>query len=109
MWTRKFWLDAIERTIKTFAQTLGAILTLDGVVDRIRLEWVDYLLGSGIAALAAFLMAIAGSQIGSERTASWLPAGPDTDRGHSTWQVVAIAAVTAIVTIALMKVFGLIP
>ncbi len=79
--SKKFWADVLERTVKTFAQTLAAILTADGVVDKIALEWPTYLLTAGIAAAVAFLMGVAGGQIGSPQTAAWLPAGPDNERG----------------------------
>ena len=77
----KFWIDVLERTIKTFAQTLAGLLIGVDVIAGEEIAFVTYLLAAGVAALVAFLMGVAGSQIGASTTAAWLPPGPDTDRG----------------------------
>ena len=63
MWTTNFWKQATERAVKTFAQALIAVLTVDGigVLD------VDWQAAGSVAALAAIvsvLTSIVTSQIG---------------------------------------------
>ena len=79
--SRKFWLDVLERTIKTFCQSLaGSLVGLD-VVAGVDLALTQHLTAAGLAAAVALLMGVAGGQIGASSTAAWLPAGPDTDKG----------------------------
>lgn len=72
MWTRKFWLDALERAVKTGAQTLIAAwpttaILLDGA-DWQLIAWTV----AGAVGLS-FLTSIAGSQVGNPESASMLP------------------------------------
>ena len=50
MWTREFWIDAAERALKTFAQTLVAVIPVGAVLWEIL--WTD---GLGIAATATVI------------------------------------------------------
>lgn len=99
MFTTKFWLDVLERTVKTFAQTWAALLSASGLdIIDVSSIW-EQVQVSLLAALAALLMGVAGHQIGSERTAAWLPAGPDSEAGQS--QIVILLAVVLLLIILL--------
>lgn len=68
MFTRKFLLDAIERTVKTFVQAFAASLVVTGLDD-----WKGALAigaGAGVLAVAS---SVAGTQIGNRQSASALP------------------------------------
>lgn len=75
MTTPAFWRAALERAVRTFAQTLVAVLALDstGLTD---VDWGPGLALAGSAALLAVLTAIASAGVGpsgpglTERTAS---------------------------------------
>lgn len=78
LFTATFWLDALERAIKTAAQTvLGLIGT--NVVDVTSLDWREIGIATGFTAGLSVLTSIVSSGIGEEGTASLLnPAPPDT-------------------------------
>lgn len=77
MWTKRFWLDAFERAIKTAAQGLvGAGITTAAVSDG-GVDWKWTFIGAGIAAGLSLLTSIAGSQIGNPESASMLPASEE--------------------------------
>lgn len=65
MWTRTFWKRALERAVKTLAQTAVAGLTADatGVLDA---NWVGVASVSGMAAVVSVLMSIASSPVGPD-------------------------------------------
>jgi hypothetical protein len=102
LFARKTLVDIVERTVKTFAQTWAALLTASGlsVIDTLAL-WAQVQV-SALAALAAFMMGVAGPSIGAATTAAWLPKGPDTDRGHTTLPVL-IGACAAVLLLALLN------
>lgn len=58
MRSKQFWLDLAERALKTFAQTLVAVLTVGVPIWEI--DWAE---GTGIAATAAVISAL--TSIGS--------------------------------------------
>lgn len=78
LFTGSFWLDALERAIKTAAQTvLGLIGT--NVADVTSLDWGDIGVVTGVTAGLSVLTSIVSSGIGEPGTASVLnPAPPDT-------------------------------
>ena len=57
MWSAVFWKAAGERALRTFAQTLAALLVADatGLLDA---AWVPSLSASGMAALVSLLTSI---------------------------------------------------
>ena len=57
LWTRTFWRAAGERSAKTFAQTLAALLIADGtgLLDSV---WLPRLSAAGMAALVSLLTSI---------------------------------------------------
>jgi hypothetical protein len=58
MFTWSFWKDALERTIRTFAQTLAAVI-LVGQTSLVDMDWSADLGIAGAAALASLLSALA--------------------------------------------------
>lgn len=64
--SKDFWIATVERSIKTFAQTLVAVLT----GDEIGLLSVDWNKAAQVAALAAFISVL--TSIGSAAA----PVGP---------------------------------
>ena len=57
MWTLVFWKATAERAVKTFAQTLAALLVADGT-DLLNSAWVARLSVAGMAALVSVLTSI---------------------------------------------------
>lgn len=69
MWTLDFWLDTLERAIKTFAQAMIAGLTA-GVTGLLEVQWLTVLSVSALAALVSILTSIASSPFADRGTAS---------------------------------------
>lgn len=78
LFTASFWLDTLERSIKTAAQTvLGLVGT--NVTDVTSLDWKEILIAAGFTTGLSVLTSIVSSGIGEPGTASVLnPAPPDT-------------------------------
>ena len=72
MRTAKFWIDAAERAVRTFAQALVAALTA-GFVFTDGAAWGAALLTAAIAALVSLLTSVAASGVGDQSTPSLLP------------------------------------
>ncbi len=71
MFTKRFWLDALERSLKTFAQTLAAAFPVGQVVG---FDWKAALVTAALAAGASVLTSIASSaQSDSISPASLVP------------------------------------
>ena len=69
MWTKQFWIDVVERAVKTFAQAAVAAIGANatGMLD------VDFLavIGvAGLAAVASVLTSIASAPASTKGTAS---------------------------------------
>jgi hypothetical protein len=66
--TSKFWKDAAERALKTFAQSAVAILALStGLID---VSWVHAASVAGLAALVSLLTSVGSAGVGSSESAS---------------------------------------
>jgi Putative lactococcus lactis phage r1t holin len=63
MTSRKFWAATAERAVKTFAQTLAALLVADGT-DLLSTLWTDRLSVAGMAAVVSLLTSVASSGSG---------------------------------------------
>ena len=74
MLTSKFWRDALERSIATFAEAFGAYALAAGTTDVIHLDWVGAASTAGFATLLALLKALAASKVGPDENASLDPA-----------------------------------
>ena len=58
LWTAAFWKAAGERAVKTFAQTLAALLVADGT-DLLTTDWAARASVAGMAALVSVLTSVA--------------------------------------------------
>jgi hypothetical protein len=61
VWTRKFWLDASERAVKTFAQTLVAAMAVGGI-NLLSVGWKQALTTAGFATALSVLSSVATAQ-----------------------------------------------
>ena len=71
MWTARFWRDAAERTIRTMAQTLLALLG-NQAVNVVALDWQQMLSVTVGAGLVCVLTAIVASGVGYHKSASFV-------------------------------------
>jgi ammonia channel protein AmtB len=69
MFTQTFWKSAVERAIRTFCQTLVAVVGASRF-DWMSADWQPLLITSGIAAGLSVLTSIAGVNIGDKGSAS---------------------------------------
>jgi hypothetical protein len=69
MFTLTWLKDAVERAVKTFAQSLLATLTLGGV-DVLHLDWGQTLAVGGTAAVISVLTSVVSAGVGNSGTAS---------------------------------------
>lgn len=60
-----FWKDAIERSVKTIAQTLVALLTADGIMDILAVDWGQIASIAGLAGLISILTSVASAGTGN--------------------------------------------
>lgn len=60
-----FWKDAIERSVKTIAQTLVALLSADGVLDILSVNWSQMLKIAGLAGAISILTSITSAGTGN--------------------------------------------
>lgn len=109
LWTKKYWMDTIERIVSTVAEVILAAFGTDKVAGASFQIAARYYLGLAVgAAIVTLVKCLAATRVGAENTAALLPAGPDTDKGQAYVSVVVVAVVATIVTIAILKVFHLI-
>jgi anti-anti-sigma regulatory factor len=66
--TSKFWKDAFERAVKTFAQSAVAILALSTTLFDV--SWVNAMGTAGLAALVSLLTSVGSAGVGSSESAS---------------------------------------
>lgn len=69
MWTLRFWRDALERAIKTFAQALLAFLgaTAVGLTD---IAWLDALNVAALAAVVSLLTSLVSGTVPTDTVAT---------------------------------------
>lgn len=78
LFTASFWLDALERSIKTAAQTVIGLVTTN-VADVTALDWQEVGIATAVTTGLSVLTSIVSAGIGEPGTASVLdPAPPDT-------------------------------
>lgn len=70
MWTRVFWGDALERLIRTFAQSEAAILVAAGT-GLLDTDWLAGLSTAGMAAVVSLLFSVGGEMVAPTGTASF--------------------------------------
>jgi hypothetical protein len=73
MFTLTFWQCALERAMKTFCQTLVAVLGA-GSVGLLNAAWVTSLSTAGMAALLSVLTSLGSVPLGKPDSPSLLPA-----------------------------------
>lgn len=83
MFTYRFWLSASERAVKTFAQTLVAILGANSF-GLLTAPWTMALSTAGMATLLSVLTSIASAPIGDPGTPSLLPPAAPATRPSGT-------------------------
>lgn len=67
---KKFWLDTLERAIKTFAQGLVALFTADKIVGILNINWSESLSVAGMMAFISVLTSIGSGPVGPGNDAS---------------------------------------
>ncbi len=72
MRTTAFWIDAVERAVRTFAQALVAMLVV-GFVFTDAAAWGEALVASAVSALISLLTSVAASGVGEPASPSLLP------------------------------------
>ncbi|KQB85016.1 holin [Corynebacterium oculi] len=73
MWTKGFWVDTVERAIKTLAQALIAVLAVGTPIYD--LAWGESLGIAATAAVISVLTSIVSVGVGETDTAAALPRG----------------------------------
>lgn len=77
MFGRYFWQSTAERAVKSFAQSLIALLSA-GQLGLLDVEWVTTLSTAGMATLLSVLSSIASSKVGAEGDPSALTPHAET-------------------------------
>jgi ABC-type transport system involved in multi-copper enzyme maturation permease subunit len=70
MFTKKFWIDALERAVKTFAQFLLTTGVFDTVSTDLSVSLKTNLTAAGMSALVSILTSIVSSGFGQKDSAS---------------------------------------
>ena len=71
MWTAAFWKDTAERTIRTFAQVMLAMIGTN-VVDITSLDWKQMLLAASTAAVITVLTCVVATGVGVKGDPSFI-------------------------------------
>jgi hypothetical protein len=81
--TSKFWKDAFERGVKTFAQSSVAILALGtGLFDA---GWVQAISVGGLAGVISLLTSIGSASVGDKESPSLVVATKDKEPSIDTY------------------------
>jgi hypothetical protein len=75
VYTAAFWRAALERAVKTFAQTLAALLGAGGL-GLLTAPWTNALSTAGLAALLSVLTSIGSEPVGQHDSPSLLAQRP---------------------------------
>ena len=65
MYTKTFWKDTAERAVKTFAQSMAAVLTA-GVTGVLDVDWMNALSVSLLATLVSVLTSVGSGTVGDQ-------------------------------------------
>lgn len=63
--TKLFWLDAIERSVKTVAQTMVGLLTADNLLGILNVNWETLLSVSALTGLVSILTSVGSAGTGN--------------------------------------------
>lgn len=77
MFTRQFWIEASERALKTFAQTMLALIGAVTVFDAFKADWQTLFGVSLGAAFLSYLTSIVSAEVGDHGTPSLVARVPD--------------------------------
>lgn len=115
MFTRQFWLDLVERAVKTFAQALLGAIGGDAAISGVHLPWTAKLAAAGMAAGISALSSLVGTGVGAPDSGSWLPQNVDPPQptaqpaqaegdaaGFSVLEVIIVAVVVALVAVVVI-------
>ena len=80
MWSLGFWRDALERAVKTAAQTVVGLLVAG--VTVLDIDWGQAAAVTGTAALASILTSLISSGVGDHGSASLVDDGGKWRRGR---------------------------
>jgi len=72
MFTAMFWRRTAERAVKSFAQSLAALLSASGL-GLFDANWIKALSTAGMVALLSVLTSLASTRIGDQESPSALP------------------------------------
>jgi hypothetical protein len=72
MFTAMFWRSTTERAVKSFAQSLAALLSASGL-GLFDANWIKALSTAGMVALLSVLTSLASTKIGDSESPSALP------------------------------------
>ncbi len=75
MFTSSFWLSAVERAVKSFAQSLVALLGVGGL-GLLDAPWPTLLSTAGMASLLSVLTSIASERVGPDHDPSLVSTTP---------------------------------
>jgi hypothetical protein len=71
MFTKTFWKDTVERAVKTFAQSFGAVLIASGT-GLLDVDWVNALSVAGLATVISVATSVGGIKAGEVSTAGYV-------------------------------------
>lgn len=113
MWTKKFWLDLLERSIKAAGWSCLAVIGADQTGTISGVDWLGVLNVAGYALVVATVGGLLiGSRVGAENSASWLPEKADppapqkrkrSDRGDIGILGLVILVVVVLLLIGLIR------
>ncbi len=83
MFTALFWKRATERAVKSFAQSLAALLGASGL-GLFNADWVQALSTAGMVALLSVLTSVASTKLGDSESPSALPTPKPAGEDAST-------------------------
>lgn len=107
--TATFWLDTLERTIRTVAQVAIGIFTVNKAPTPDDVDWTTTWWLLAVTAIGAVLFSVVASGIGEPGTASVLnPAPPDTlkDKGEVSVGLIVLIVVVILAFIGLAHLLG---
>jgi hypothetical protein len=70
LFTAAFWRATIQRVLRSFAASLGGLLTADGT-GILNARWTDQLSAAGMAALITLLLCVAGGTVTKGAGPAW--------------------------------------
>jgi hypothetical protein len=78
MFGKRFWRATAERAVKTFAQSLVAVLSA-GQLGLFDVEWLTVLSTAGMATVLSLLSSLASTQVGEPSDPSAVPTSPGAE------------------------------